>query len=202
MLEFIRERLLNEFAQHNDKERLIEAMNLAEQTHAGQYRKPHPSQSHRDPYIIHPMRVALVLLQEIGVRDFAPVAAALLHDVIEDSDGRVTADDLTKAFGADVANIVNTLSKPPYAEGVERHVQLSVYHDNINNAPEVIRLVKLADRLDNIRESLLTNDDKFQDKYLKETKEIYIPLAASTSDFFHNAIVDVCNRLEDQMKAK
>src|SRR5947209_1041922 len=75
------------------------ALALAENVHAGQFRRPKPDHpDHRDPYIIHPMRVALILWEEAGQQKSDLIAAALLHDVVEDSDGRVTADNIGQQF--------------------------------------------------------------------------------------------------------
>jgi GTP diphosphokinase / guanosine-3',5'-bis(diphosphate) 3'-diphosphatase len=205
MIEEVRKRLVKELERfyETDTEMLKRALKLAEKIHDGQFRKPKTEPPHnRDPYIIHPMRVALILLEEVGINSPELIAAALLHDVVEDSEGSITIENLESEFGNEVANIVGLLSKPGYSKEVARHEQLAVYHKNIAEAPEQIRTVKLADRLDNMREALLTNERKFQMKYLNETREIYLPLAASTGDFFHSAISDLCDRLEKQIDGK
>src|SRR5215212_8059908 len=137
MVETVRQRLVEEISKYEDGDRavLYRALELAERMHDGQYRRPKFERpGHRDPYIIHPMRVALILLQEVGLRSLEPVAAALLHDVVEDSDGQVTEKDIERDFGAEIAHIVGLLSKPPGSPDVPRHEQLSAYHKNIANA--------------------------------------------------------------------
>lgn len=202
MIEQVRERLekqLTTFAAA-DADMLRRALALAEATHAGQYRKPSAARpEHRDPYLIHPMRVALVLLEEVDVREPAAVAAALLHDVVEDSDGRVTDEMIARDFGPEVAAIVAALTKPPHSATVPREQQLHDYHENIAAAPLAVRAVKLADRLDNIREAVTVGDARFQRKYLAETREIYLPLAAATDNYFHSTISEICDRIESML---
>jgi GTP diphosphokinase / guanosine-3',5'-bis(diphosphate) 3'-diphosphatase len=203
MLIAVREELEEEIKKFTPDEatKLSSALELAEKTHEGQYRKPSvETPDHRDPYIIHPMRVALILLQELGIRHSHVIAAAILHDVVEDSDGKVTVDEIAQKFGDEVAEIVALLSKPPYSSEMARYEQLAIYHNNIAAASVWVRSVKLADRLDNIRESLRTNDSAFQIKYLNETREIYIPLAAETDPFFYSKIAEICNRLDQMLK--
>jgi GTP diphosphokinase / guanosine-3',5'-bis(diphosphate) 3'-diphosphatase len=202
MLEAIRERLFKELAQFDGEDRsmLDRAYALAEKTHEGQYRRLLiDSAGHRNPYIIHPMRVALLLMEEIDLREPKVIAGALLHDVIEDSDGKVTKEDIEREFGPKVSTIVDLLSKPPESDEIPRDEQLHAYHEKIAAADSHVRIVKLADRLDNIREALKTDDRKFQVKYLKETREIYIPLASATSDFFLSSLTELCDRLEEMI---
>jgi (p)ppGpp synthase/HD superfamily hydrolase len=204
MLETIRQKLNGEIAKFEPEHKSIldQALLLAERIHEGQYRRPKTANpNHRDPYIIHPMRVALILCEEVDMRSTEVIAAAILHDVIEDSDGAVEEGDIAREFGPEVAHIVALLSKPPESPDVSRHEQLETYHRNIASGSISVRMVKLADRLDNIREAFLTDDRKFQVKYLQETREIFLPLAASTNPFFYNALSELCDRLEQQISS-
>lgn len=199
MIEQLREQLLERIQRYSapDASLLERALKLAEETHAGAYRKPRidrPDQ--RDPYIVHPMRVALILIDEAELTDSDAVAAGLLHDTIEDSAGAVNLHMLLKEFGSSVAEIVDTLSKPDHSPDVARSVQLAAYHQRLMSAPAKTRMVKLADRLDNIREALLTTERAFQHKYLSETRSEYLPMAQATSSYFHRSISEVCDRLE------
>lgn len=199
MKERIREQLWERIQRYSepDSSLLKRALKLAEDTHAGAYRKPNVHQpDHRDPYIVHPMRVALILIDEVDLSDSDAVAAGLLHDTIEDSAGAVTRSTILENFGHSVADIVCALSKPEYAPEVARHEQLAAYHQRLVTTPVKTRMVKLADRLDNIREALLTSERAFQRKYLAETRATYLPLAQMTSDYFHKSISDICDRLE------
>lgn len=181
--------------QKDSSDLLNSAFALAEKEHQGQLRKLHRQRDDRDPYLIHPLRVALILMQELKLRDKTSIAAAVLHDVIEDGNSRPTVQNLQAAFGEDIAFAVNFLSKPEGANGTESEA-LHRYHESFFQAPLHIRLVKLADRLDNIRETLLVDIPRFQHRYLKETREIYIPLAEETNAYYCEQLRDRCFELE------
>lgn len=146
------------------------AYRLASEAHAGQTR------FEGTPYIVHPLRVALLLA---GHPDLAPdarlLAAALLHDVIEDCG--LTRDELAAQFGAQVADWVQALSKPGKtarpADWEER------YFEMVAAAPRPARLVKLADRLDNLVGLVFWQPEKRAD-YRAETRTRILPIAAAT----------------------
>ncbi|MCS6884021.1 MAG: HD domain-containing protein [Acidobacteriota bacterium] len=170
------------------------ALTLAEEVHAGAYRKPRKGADQADPYIVHPIRVALILTEELGINDSDMIIAALLHDVVEDSGGSVTIASIRTRFGATVADMVNTLTKPSSSD-VPKQMQLDSYYKALLAAPEKTRKVKLADRLDNIREALLTSDVAFQRRYLAETVSYYLPMALATDSYLYSQIKDACERL-------
>ncbi|HBY92692.1 MAG TPA: hypothetical protein DEP84_01815 [Chloroflexi bacterium] len=143
---------------------------LARAAHAGQTR------FEGTPYIVHPLRVALLLA---GQPDLEPearlLAAALLHDVIEDCG--LTRDELAARFGAEVADWVQILSKPAKStrppDWEERYFQM------IAAAPYPARLVKLADRLDNLV-GLIFWEPAQQAGYRAETRARILPIAVAT----------------------
>ena len=99
------------------------------------------------PYINHPIAVASVLANEAGITDTATLAAALLHDTIEDTD--TTAQDLETAFGQEVAGVVVEVTDDKKLDKAERK-RLQIVH-----APHISRrakLVKLADKICNLRD--------------------------------------------------
>src|ERR1700675_1176583 len=91
----IRHKLLLEIDLLKAPQRILitNALALAEEVHEGAFRRPSKSIP-PTPYIVHPMRVALILLQELQMKDTEAVAGALLHDVIEESERRVGVGDL------------------------------------------------------------------------------------------------------------
>lgn len=94
------------------------ALSLARVAHAEQRRK------HGAPYLVHPIRVALIVISEFEIRDGDSVAAALLHDVLEDAPDRVSAETIETACGADVLRLVEILTSPPksaFPEKAERN---------------------------------------------------------------------------------
>lgn len=116
------------------------AASLAARFHTGQVRK-----DGRTPYIAHPFRVAMVVSQLFGVNDSTILAAALLHDVIEDTPADY--DNVFHACGKDVADIVVTLTKDMRLPDVERE---KAYDEQIENSDWRTKLIKLADVYDNL----------------------------------------------------
>lgn len=199
----LRQTFLQEVEQHYAPEaqaKIKDALLVAEDAHLTQLRKPHVDTVGRpDPYIIHPLRSARILMNEMGQRDPAAIQAALLHDVIEDSAGRYTMQMISDRFGSNVANMLRYLTKPAANEQITGE-QLAAYYSDLHSAPNVVREVKLADRLDNIREALvLPTPSPFQHKYLKETVQEYIPMAARTNPHFFQELDATCRRLAQML---
>jgi len=199
----IRHRLLLEIDGLKAAERVLinKALTFAEEAHKGHFRKPSVfAEPKRVPYIVHPMRVALIILQELGLKEPETLASALLHDVIEHSDGLVGLGDVEKAFGRQIAIIISILSKPPKNANIAREAQMATYHQRIAGASISTRIIKLADRLDTLREALDLRDPQQQETYLKETQETYIALAEATDEYLHEELVQACERLANKLK--
>lgn len=118
-------------------------------------------------YFEHPRRVALILLDTVGITDPVMICAALLHDTVEDSD-ELSPAAIERYWGVEVARLVQLLSKVPkegYIERLNKHGDWRAI------------LIKACDRLDNLR-SLDPADvsGEFRLRQAKETKEFYIPL--------------------------
>jgi GTP pyrophosphokinase len=148
--------------------RIKDSFELARSAHASQKRKS------GEPYIFHPIAVALIVAGELAL-DANSVIAAFLHDVVEDTD--YTIEDIQYRFGADVAYIVRTLTKQK-KEKYEMTKQLDNFKQILNSVHSDIRplLIKLADRMHNMR----TLDSMRPDKQMKiagETDYFYAPLA-------------------------
>nr|WP_307140194.1 bifunctional (p)ppGpp synthetase/guanosine-3',5'-bis(diphosphate) 3'-pyrophosphohydrolase [Pseudoroseomonas cervicalis] len=150
---------------------LIEAAyNLAATAHASQ------SRENGDPYITHPLAVAGILA---GYRlDTATIATALLHDVVEDTS--YSLGELEKRFGADIARLVDGVTKLTRLElQSERTKQAENFRKLVLAMSEDIRvlLVKLADRLHNMRTLHFKPKPESRARVARETMEIYAPLA-------------------------
>lgn len=120
-------------------QRMLEAVSFAARAHAGNMRA-----DGKTPYHAHPMRVALIVAGW-GCDDEDTLIAALLHDVIENSD--IDYDDIAEKFGAVVADKVALLSRD-YRLPHERQEQ--VYYEALAEADWTVRLVKLGDGYDNV----------------------------------------------------
>lgn len=202
-VEAVREKLVAEifYFGPSGRELLTRALELAESAHDGQFRKVGSAgKDERDPYIIHPMRVALVLLEEVNSREVQVIASAILHDVIEDTKGRITREKLEMSFGKEIADMVQLLSKPP-KDGSLSPQQLEDYHRQVSTAPRAVRMVKCADRLDNMRDIIRLDNKEYQTRYLSETREAYLPLAKDTDEYFYSQLSEVSNRLEAMLQS-
>lgn len=129
-----------------------------------------------EPYILHPIAVARIVVKEIGLGSTS-ICAALLHDVVEDTD--YTVDDISSRFGDKIASIVDGLTKISggvFADQAEKQAEnfrklLLTMSDDIR-----VVLIKLADRLHNMR-TLAAQPIEKQKKIAEETQYIYAPLA-------------------------
>jgi (p)ppGpp synthase/HD superfamily hydrolase len=155
------------------------AFGIATKAHIGQFR----GEDKVEPYINHPLRVALILTEELHKYNVDLVCAALLHDTIEKGSNNktISEDQLKKGFGEYIYNIVHTVTKPKVRDE-EKEKSLYEYFQNITKGSEAIRYIKLADQLDNIRS--LKNSihkDKIL-RYKEETQKYIIPIARQTDE--------------------
>ena len=158
-------------SQHRKKVELItKAFNFARQAHKGVRR--HSGEA----YIMHPLAVARIVCKEIGLGSTS-ICAALLHDVVEDTD--YTVDDIRNLFGDKIANIVNGLTKIAGGVfGAHASEQAENFKKLLLTMSEDIRviLIKIADRLHNMRTLEFMHVNK-QYKIAGETLYIYAPIA-------------------------
>ena len=150
---------------------ILRAYRMAKTAHAGTRRKS------GEPYIFHPLAVALIAVKEVGLGPIA-VISALLHDVVEDTD--ITLDELQMVFGERVARIVDGVTKIDdvmviqQAESKQAENYRKILLSMCNDA--YVIFLKLCDRLHNMR----TLDSMRDTKKLiiaSETSYLYIPLA-------------------------
>ena len=152
-----------------EREMLVRAYHYAEQAHSGQKR------ASGEAYFIHPCAVAKILM-ELGL-DCATIAAAFLHDVIEDTP--VTEDDIRREFGEEVLRLVSGVTK------LDKIVFKSREEEEAENFRKIfvamakdirVIIIKLADRLHNMRSLNFLSKER-QLKMAQETLDIYTPLA-------------------------
>ena len=154
-----------------DKKLIRSAFDVAVDAHKDQRRKS------GEAYIFHPIAVAKIVAQEIGM-DATSIAAALLHDVVEDNPN-YTLDDIQQLFGETVARIVDGLTK---ISSLKKDMDVSTQAENfrkmlltLHDDVRVI-IIKIADRLHNMQTMEAMRPDK-QVKIASETLYIYAPLA-------------------------
>ena len=151
-----------------DLEMVDKAFYFAAEAHKNQRRRS------GEPYIYHPIAVATIAAQDIGLGRTS-IICALLHDVVEDTE--YTNEDITEMFGEKVARVVDGLTKLDQSDDMES-VQAENFKRTISSLSYDIRvvLIKLADRLHNMR-TLDSMPPHKQLKIASETVYLYAPLA-------------------------
>ncbi len=168
------EKLIGEYRSYrpdDDVSQIRDAYEVAKQAHKDQRRKSGA------PYIIHPVSVAIILA-ELEM-DKESIIAALLHDVVEDTN--MTLDDVRERFGEGVANLVDGVTKLTRIswEGGKEEMQAENLRKMFLAMSQDIRviLIKLADRTHNMRTLQFMSPEKQKEK-AQETLDIYSPLAS------------------------
>ena len=179
------ERLLTVWQTRKEKQDLDmveKAFYFAANAHCNQRRRT------GEPYIYHPIAVATIAAQDIGLGRTS-ITCALLHDVVEDTD--YTLDDISAQFGEKVSHIIDGLTKLDKVENAES-MQAENFKKIISSLSYDIRvvLIKLADRLHNMR-TLSSMPPHKQLKIASETSYIYAPLA------YRLGLHAIKNELED-----
>lgn len=161
-------------ANQGELDMVQKAFDFANEAHKGVRRRS------GEPYILHPIAVAQIVVSNIGL-GYKSICAALLHDVVEDTD--FTVDDIRNIFGDKIASLVDGLTKiKTVLDNEDKAKQNSIQAENfkrilltLNDDVRVV-LIKLADRLHNCRTIEFMPEYK-RDKILSETMFIFIPLA-------------------------
>jgi len=152
-----------------EKKEIKKAFETAYLAHKGIKRKS------GEPYIFHPLSVAKIAAKEIGLGGLA-IKCAILHDVVEDTD--IKLKEIEKIFGKKVANIIDGLTKISEVIDSASSIQAENFRKMLLTLSDDVNviLVKLADRLDNMR-TLEALEDRKRKKIASETLYIYAPLA-------------------------
>ena len=170
------------------------AYDVAESAHAGDTRQD------GTPYIHHPARVCAFLISECGVTQPEVLQAALLHDVVEDTP--TTIQDIEAHFGKKTAEYVNCLTKPSQ-EGFRSKQELNAFQaERIERSPKEVRMIKLADRIDNISDLHLLPPDGKMERYVKDTRDNYLELAARTDSHLYHKIHGRISQLEQLVQLR
>lgn len=136
---------------------------FAEEAHRGQVRK-----YTNEPYIVHPAEVAHIVSTIPGATD-QMIAAAWLHDVVEDTD--ITLGDIDRHFGSYIAALVGWLTDPSSHEDGNRASRKAIDREHLAQAPGAAQTVKLADLISNTS-SIARFDPEFAEVYLAEKRAL------------------------------
>lgn len=152
-----------------DRDLVRRAFDLANEAHSKMRRKS------GEPYFTHPLSVATIVAQEIGLGPKS-IASALLHDVVEDTDYSLT--DIDRLFGPTIAGMVDGLTKISNVLDKDASLQVENFRKMLMTMSQDIRVIfiKLADRLHNMR-TLDSMPEYKQIKIASETIYLYAPLA-------------------------
>jgi hypothetical protein len=162
-------RLQERLGQLNEADRaeIEKAIAFAVERHDGQYRKG------GGDAVIHPIRIANILMYEWSATDSKMIAAALLHDVVEDT--QTTLKEIKDAFGNDVGKLVDGMTMWKGSETYETYVK------RVSRGSEVLRMIKCADSLDNLRSWYETSGEEFP-RWWRNNRELILPMAQTVDD--------------------
>jgi (p)ppGpp synthase/HD superfamily hydrolase len=163
------------------------ALDFARLAHNGQKR------DEGAPYITHPVRVANILMDELAAMRCDVICTALLHDVIEDCG--ITLKELKNNFNDNIAQMVKLLTKDPSVENHKR-----AYFDGIVAAAADVKLIKISDRLDNLRSLRYTVNKAKIRRYVRETEKKYIPLAETCNNYVFREMKHEISYLKNRLR--
>lgn len=174
-----------------DAGRIEAAYRFAEAAHRGQCR------DEGTPYIEHPVRVARILWEDFGVRDVDLIIAAFNHDVLEDCDW-LDEEVLGGALGERATSMIRDVTKPQVPDE-EKAARDQAYLESLRSLPPESRLLKLADRIDNLRAVVHAGDPDKARRYLDVSREEFIPLALATDPVAVDLVTEACDRIEEYL---
>lgn len=189
-------KLTDKLSEEN-KEKVQKGFLLAQNHHRGQAR------DEGIPYIIHPLRLANYLLGEIDIKDPDIIAAALLHDSIEDTE--LSIEEVQNEFGNQVAELIRGLTRErPDNETEEQKKINKVNHfKKTFKADYPVRLVKSVDLLDNMRSwPYIPKDHSSQKKFprwISEAENYSIPLAKTAHDKIAQEMGEILQKVKSNL---
>lgn len=178
----------------DDAERLEAAFQIAAQAHDGQVR------DEGTPFIDHPVAVVEILYNELGCRDVDVLVAALNHDVLEDA-ACVTDGFLTSAIGDRATVFVRNVTKEKVPER-EKSQRDARYMERLRNADHHTKLLKLADRIHNLRSIPKSDDRDKAQRYLSVSRAEFIPIALGVDHNAADRIREACDEIEEMLIAE
>jgi len=157
------EKIIDSKFDKDSKKKIMIAYKLSKYGHKNQFRDG------GERYFNHPRRVALILLKEAKIMDPNLIIGALIHDLLEDS-FILSSKDISLIFGDQVEETTCLLTK-------NKDEKVELYFSRLKNGLSGAKTIKIADRLDNLREMTKAWDEARIAKYKKETLNYIIPLA-------------------------
>lgn len=173
-------KLIEDIFSNDDIKKIKKAYSVAIRAHNSQFRDD------TQPYIIHPLRVAIIVVSIAEIHESDVVCSALLHDVVEDS--TITNENIEEMFGEKIASYVKALTseRSPNETIKEKIKRKQATYKKAKKANYVIRAIKVADYLDNmVSWKNISIDHPARKKFLRwlnEAQTIYIPLAKVTNE--------------------
>lgn len=172
----------------DDAERLVQAYRFAAAAHATQTR------DEGSPFIAHPVAVAVLLNDELGCRDVDILIAALNHDVLEDCEWLCRADVAT-AIGDRATGFVEEVTKEQVAVE-EKAARDQRYLEHLWHISPEAKLLKLADRVHNLRSIPFANDTAKARRYLEVSRREFYPLALTIDPTAARLVSEACDAIE------
>jgi (p)ppGpp synthase/HD superfamily hydrolase len=171
------------FFDKEDQELILKALDLAEKGHRGQERDG------GIPYIIHPVRASIHLLEKVKIKNKDLVCAVLLHDVLEDTD--IDEIKLKKLFGEKILILVQAVTRKRL-ENETREEKIRSKQEKIKKiaqATKEVRIIKLCDVLDNkLSQDFIPKGHPSRKKFKRWNREFrrYLPIAKKTNNNLYN----------------
>jgi guanosine-3',5'-bis(diphosphate) 3'-pyrophosphohydrolase len=154
--------------QYIDYTLLDKAVDWIYRLHEGQTRKHNDS-----PYFYHPISVMHILRYELGVDDLDALIAALLHDVLEDTKARPS--EIVSKFNSTVLLYVDLLTRPRQAKGETKDDTLWRYNEGLRTAPILVKIIKAADCIHNLRECVNIPLDWLKN-FIAKTRDVRVAI--------------------------
>ena len=180
-----------EQAPPSQRDEITRAYRFAEASHAKHTR------DEGTPFIEHPLRVASILVGELGCCDQDVIKAAFNHDVLEDCPA-ITMAKLTEVIGPRACAMVVDVTKIQ-VPSEQKAARDRAYLDRLSGLPWESRLLKLADRIDNLRSVPASGDPAKARRYLEVSLAEFVPLAATTSPAAERLVLQACDRIQEYL---
>ncbi len=175
----------------DDAGRLANAFRYAVAAHASQFR------DEGSPFIDHPVSVAVILSEKLGCRDVDVLIAALNHDVLEDCDW-LCRRDVAGAIGERATAFVEEVTKEQVA-AEEKPARDERYLEHLWQMTAEAKLLKLADRIHNLRSIPNANDPAKARRYLDVSRREFYPLALTVDLTAARLIAEACDAIEEYL---